>query len=87
MPAANGVRACVNSGNDTCVNNNQTTWTYNQGVFLNGLTSLAAATGNASIAAVAAGVLKAVEVGAHVCVVFHGQHQYCARVEQLGNSE
>ncbi len=52
-----------NFDNGTCGNNGGATWTYNQGVLLNGLTLLAAATGNASYTAVAESVLKGVEVG------------------------
>ncbi|CAK5265762.1 unnamed protein product [Mycena citricolor] len=36
---------------DTCVNNGQTTWTYNQGVIASGLSSLALATGNTTLLA------------------------------------
>jgi predicted alpha-1,6-mannanase (GH76 family) len=42
-----------------CTNNGGTTWTYNQGVALSGLGWLAAATGNASIAAAADALLAA----------------------------
>lgn len=50
----------VNDGlNGSCVNNNQTTWTYNQGVFLDGAARLSAATGNASALAVASRVAAA----------------------------
>ncbi|HWD92089.1 MAG TPA: glycoside hydrolase family 76 protein [Verrucomicrobiae bacterium] len=38
----------INDGLNGCVNNGQTTWTYNQGVVLGGLTDLYKATGNAS---------------------------------------
>ncbi|CAF5216752.1 unnamed protein product, partial [Rotaria magnacalcarata] len=34
---------------DTCVNNNQTTWTYNQGVILSGLALLSNATNNSTL--------------------------------------
>lgn len=40
----------INDGlNDACANNNQTTWTYNQGVVLGGLTELYKATGDTSL--------------------------------------
>ncbi|KAI0475685.1 glycoside hydrolase family 76 protein [Xylariaceae sp. FL0804] len=42
-----------------CVNNNQTVWSYNQGVLLSGLAQLWAATGNATLLAVAASVADA----------------------------
>jgi predicted alpha-1,6-mannanase (GH76 family) len=38
----------INDGLDGCVNNGQTTWTYNQGVILGGLTDLYKATANGS---------------------------------------
>jgi len=38
----------VNDGLNGCVNNGQTTWTYNQGVILGGLTDLYKVTGNSS---------------------------------------
>ena len=38
----------VNDGLNGCVNNGQTTWTYNQGVILGGLTDLYKTTGNAT---------------------------------------
>jgi predicted alpha-1,6-mannanase (GH76 family) len=38
----------VNDGLDGCVNNGGTTWTYNQGVILGGLTDLYKVTGNSS---------------------------------------
>jgi hypothetical protein len=44
---------------NTCTNNHQTTWTYNQGVILSGLARLAAATQNATLAGVAATVARA----------------------------
>jgi hypothetical protein len=37
------------STNNTCVNNNQTTWTYNQGVILSGLALLSNATNNSTL--------------------------------------
>lgn len=50
-----GASGLVNDGlNNDCVNNGQTTWTYNQGVMLSGLGAIAAATGNASAAVAAA---------------------------------
>jgi predicted alpha-1,6-mannanase (GH76 family) len=40
----------INDGlSDSCVNNGQTTWTYNQGVVLGGLTEFYKATGDASL--------------------------------------
>ncbi len=40
----------INDGlNDACANNNQPTWTYNQGVVLGGLTELYRATGDAGL--------------------------------------
>lgn len=40
----------INDGlSDACVNNNQPTWTYNQGVVLGGLTELYKATGDSSL--------------------------------------
>ncbi len=44
---------------DACVSNNQTTWTYNQGVLLDGLTKLTVALGDRSYAQVAASVALA----------------------------
>ena len=41
------------STDGTCVNNNGTTWTYNQGVILSGLALLSNATGNATLLDVA----------------------------------
>ena len=51
----------VNDGLDaaTCQNNKQTTWTYNQGVLLDGLTLLSAATGNASAVTAARAIANA----------------------------
>jgi len=51
----------VNDGLDgaTCRNNNQTTWTYNQGVLLSGLARLAAAGGGADALAAAERVARA----------------------------
>lgn len=50
----------INDGLDgQCRNNNETTWTYNQGVLLNGLAALGAATGNATIAGIASLVAAA----------------------------
>ncbi|CAF1652048.1 unnamed protein product, partial [Adineta ricciae] len=45
----------INDGlnDDTCLNNNQTTWTYNQGVILSGLAMLANATNNATLLTIA----------------------------------
>ena len=56
----------VNDGLDgaTCRNNGQTTWTYNQGVLLEGLALLGAATGNASLVALAGSIAGAVAAGA-----------------------
>jgi hypothetical protein len=45
--------------NGACVNNGQTTWTYNQGVLLDGLASLSRATNNATILTVAESVARA----------------------------
>jgi predicted alpha-1,6-mannanase (GH76 family) len=39
----------VNDGLANCTNNGQTTWTYNQGVLIGGLTDLAEVTGDASL--------------------------------------
>lgn len=51
----------INDGlTSNCTNNNGTTWTYNQGVLLNGLGLLSQATGNASLLDVARGVANAV---------------------------
>lgn len=53
-------QALINDGlNGNCSNNNQTTWTYNQGVLLDGAARLSAATGNASALAVASRVAAA----------------------------
>jgi predicted alpha-1,6-mannanase (GH76 family) len=41
-------QSLVNDGLNGCVNNGQTTWTYNQGVILGGLTDLYKVTGNAN---------------------------------------
>ena len=50
----------VNDGlTDSCVNNQQTTWTYNQGVLLSGLAKLSAATGNATALTAARAVANA----------------------------
>lgn len=50
----------VNDGlNGSCSNNNQTTWTYNQGVLLDGAARLSAATGNSSALDVASRVAAA----------------------------
>ena len=50
----------VNDGlNGNCTNNNQTTWTYNQGVLLNGAALLSTATGNSSALSVASKVASA----------------------------
>ena len=54
-----GLNAVASGG---CVNNNQTTWTYNQGVLLNGAVLLAAATGNDSIRVMAERVASATMV-------------------------
>jgi predicted alpha-1,6-mannanase (GH76 family) len=56
-----GADGLINDGLDgtTCANNNGTTWTYNQGVLLDGLALLSAATGNASIAGAAESVARA----------------------------
>ena len=56
-----GVDGLLNDGltQDACVNNAQTTWTYNQGLPLSGLGRLAAAQGgNASLEAAALGLLS-----------------------------
>lgn len=49
-----GPDGLVNDGlqyvNGSCVNNNGTTWTYNQGVLLDGLAALAVATGDPTVA-------------------------------------
>jgi predicted alpha-1,6-mannanase (GH76 family) len=44
---------------DTCVNNNQTTWTYNQGVVLSGLALLYDATRNSTLLNVAQNIVDA----------------------------
>ncbi|HLX51235.1 MAG TPA: glycoside hydrolase family 76 protein [Streptosporangiaceae bacterium] len=50
----------VNDGlTSSCANNNGTTWTYNQGVILAGLTQLYDATGNASLLSTAQGIADA----------------------------
>ncbi|CAF0882883.1 unnamed protein product [Adineta ricciae] len=51
----------VNDGlnDDTCLNNNQTTWTYNQGVILSGLAMLANATNNATLLTIAQNIADA----------------------------
>lgn len=50
----------LNDGlNDTCQNNGQTTWTYNQGVLLDGLTAYATATGDSTALALAENVATA----------------------------
>lgn len=51
----------TNDGLDgsSCKNNGQTTWTYNQGTFLDGLVALSAATGDSSAAEAAAAVAAA----------------------------
>ncbi|KAJ7860316.1 glycoside hydrolase family 76 protein [Mycena leptocephala] len=51
---ASGMRNSTGLYNDglvfgTCLNNNETTWTYNQGVIASGLAALAVATGNHSL--------------------------------------
>ncbi|CAF1503931.1 unnamed protein product [Didymodactylos carnosus] len=43
----------VTSIDDTCTNNNQTTWTYNQGVILSGLALLYNATHNSTLISIA----------------------------------
>ena len=53
----------INDGltqDEACVNNGQTTWTYNQGVLLGGLVDLYEATGNASYVEAARSVADAV---------------------------
>lgn len=56
----NPATGLVNDGlTNDCQNNNGTTWTYNQGVLLDGAGLLSQATGNASILAVASGVASA----------------------------
>ena len=53
-------QSLVNDGlNGSCVNNNQTTWTYNQGVLLNGAALLTTATGNGSALALASRIAAA----------------------------
>jgi predicted alpha-1,6-mannanase (GH76 family) len=55
-----GSDGLVNDGLDNlCQNNGQTTWTYNQGVFLDGLVLLSAATNNATYQALAETVATA----------------------------
>ncbi len=49
----------VNDGLASCVNNGETTWTYNQGVILGGLVDLAASTGDASLLARANSIASA----------------------------
>lgn len=53
--------------NGTCVNNGETTWTYNQGVVLGGLVELYKATGNSSLldeaVAIAEAAINALSVG------------------------
>jgi len=51
----------LNAG--TCANNGQTTWSYNQGVLLDGAAIVTAATGNASVAATAASIAIAAVSG------------------------
>lgn len=55
----------INDGLDSksCTNNNGTTWTYNQGVLLDGLALLAEATGNSTLVAVAMRVANATMMG------------------------
>jgi len=51
----------INDGiNDQCKNNGQTTWTYNQGVLLNGLTMLYSVTNNITYVQIASKVIQAV---------------------------
>jgi len=51
----------INDGiTDQCKNNGQTTWTYNQGVLLNGLTMLYSATNNITYLQTASMIIKAV---------------------------
>lgn len=49
----------VNDGLNGCVNNGQTTWTYNQGVILGGLTDLYKSTGNSTYLTEAAAIANA----------------------------
>lgn len=49
----------VNDGLDGCANNGETTWTYNQGVIIGGLTDLYKATGNSSYLAQAQAIAEA----------------------------
>jgi hypothetical protein len=49
----------VNDGLGNCVNNGQTTWTYNQGVLIGGLTDLAEVTGDASLLGRASAIARA----------------------------
>ncbi|UJR20146.1 hypothetical protein I4U23_023278 [Adineta vaga] len=51
----------INDGltDDTCLNNNQTTWTYNQGVILSGLALLANATNNVTLLNIAQNIADA----------------------------
>ncbi|WP_051950938.1 glycoside hydrolase family 76 protein [Actinacidiphila yeochonensis] len=54
----------INDGlSDACVNNGQTTWTYNQGVILGGLTELYKATGDSSLLTTARTLAGASTVG------------------------
>ena len=61
--AASGLvnaQSLINDGLDgNCSNNNQTTWTYNQGVLLDGAARLSAATGNATALSIATRVASA----------------------------
>ena len=62
--AASGMRNSQSLLNDglqggTCVNNGQTTWTYNQGVLLSGLARLSAATGDPAPLAAAVAIANA----------------------------
>ena len=53
-------QSLVNDGlNGSCSNNNETTWTYNQGVLLDGAARLSAATGNNSALTVASRIAAA----------------------------
>jgi hypothetical protein len=55
-----GASGLINDGlTDQCASNNQTTWTYNQGVLLSGLARLAHVTGNASYAQAAVRTARA----------------------------
>ena len=49
----------LNINNNICTNNNQTTWTYNQGVILSGLALLYNATGNTTLLTVAQSIADA----------------------------